>query len=76
MTPKEKAKELVDKFDKSMEWIDTHHSLDKAAKDGALIVVDEILAVQKEMPATISTRFYIQYWQQVKEYILKSFTPS
>ena len=58
MTPKEKAKELVDKFMKSNNMI----FLIKGAKECALIAVDEILSLdiyQSEQ----------WYWQEVKRRI-------
>ena len=61
MTPKEKAAELVEKFDDAMEFATPQ----RFAKQCALIAVDEILNI---------TLFYFedeQYWQEVKAEIEK-----
>jgi len=62
MTPKEKAKELVDKFSD----ITTGWNFIEAAKECALICVDEIL--------NGSRLYYFEdysYWKEVKEEINK-----
>lgn len=56
MTPKEQAQDLVKKF---------------LTKQCALNVVDEILAVLKEMPDTILVRFHTMICYQVKQEIEK-----
>jgi hypothetical protein len=67
MTPKEKAKELVDKY-----WIYLRAGLlyDEEAKDDAkhcaLIAVDEILKSGKDVD-----EFADNYWLQVKQEIEK-----
>jgi hypothetical protein len=53
MTPKEKAQELVDKFDSTLTYLESKTK----AKQCALITVDEII---KEV--VLSS----MYWQQVK----------
>ncbi len=61
MTPKEKAKELVDRFDE----FTTHHTWrdkNNNAIECALIAVDEILKV-------LHTNIEDRYWQQVKQEI-------
>jgi hypothetical protein len=74
MTPKEKAKELVDKYSVyTSGW-----NYDELAKQCALIAVDEILA---EVPTEIldtykgETHFIINdrylFWQEVKQEIEK-----
>ena len=61
MTPKEKAKDLVDKFQKQIFFDVTNERLDiEEAKGCALIAVDEIL---KEVVLTT------MYWQEVKQEI-------
>jgi hypothetical protein len=60
MTPKEKAKELVDKFIQytdTSEWTNIEYVY---AKQCALIAVDEILKVIEEL------RTEVLYWQEVK----------
>lgn len=57
MTPKEKAKELVDKFS----WIDCSSD----AKQCALICVDEILETYIDLDPKLN------YWEEVKQEINK-----
>lgn len=65
MTPKEKAKELVDKF-----YQGKHSTL--TSKQCALITVDEIIAAIKEADTEDNIlRLDIQYWNDVKEEIEK-----
>ena len=67
MTPKEKAKELVDKMLIGfIDWtyhvpteINNNHTISSEAKQRALIAVDEII---KEL-------FYNKYWLEVKQEI-------
>ncbi len=68
MTPKEKAKELVYKFDDTMEF----STPQRFAKKCVLIAVDEIIKTLVEL----SNGEYIfihnvQYWEQVKNEINK-----
>jgi len=67
MTPQEKAKELVDKFEVSFAGvISNDEDWEILAKQCALIAVDEIL--------NGSRLFYIEdydYWQKVKQEIEK-----
>lgn len=56
MTPKEKAKELVEKYDSTLTYLESKSK----AKQCALIAVDEII---KEV--VLST----MYWQEVKQEI-------
>ena len=66
MTPKEKAQELVDKFQKKLFYYVTDDMLDiLEAKGCALIAVDEILDMLIGSTATID------YWLEVKEEINK-----
>ena len=76
MTPKEKAKELVDKFDE----FTIHHSWrfkNDDAIECALIAVDEIInsthSYQYMLAADLFTRktFKREYWQEVKQEIEK-----
>jgi len=64
MTPKEKAKELKDKFQKQIFFHITDERLDiNEAKECALIAVDEML----------NTDYYCGslYWEEVKQEIKK-----
>jgi hypothetical protein len=69
MTPKEKAKELVDKIylvpELNGSCILTKHT----AKQCALIAVDEILIIMNE--EYLSGALKIEYWQEVKKEIEK-----
>jgi hypothetical protein len=65
MTPKEKAKELVEKFDNAMEF----YTPARYAKQCALIAVDEILNVLSEYTIEPFV-FDIEYWQEVKQEII------
>ncbi len=74
MTPKEKAKELVDKY-YDMKWQSYSHkktsikSMTKlSCKQCALIAVDEIL--DASMPYFDELDDYVIFWQQVKKEIL------
>jgi hypothetical protein len=74
MTPKEKAKEMVNKFYYYVESISESQQQENA-KNCALIAVDEII---KESPSKIYWQTYddetpsaITYWQEVKEEINK-----
>ena len=75
MTPKEKAKELVDKF-KNYSWMSDiegceESSINESAKQCTLIAVDEIIAQIEPSVSmdVISSR--IKYWQEVKTEIEK-----
>jgi hypothetical protein len=61
MTPQEKAKELVNKM---------YGVTDYQAKQSALIAVDEVLSIKKEIWDDFH-REYFDYWQQVKTEIEK-----
>ena len=64
MTPKEKAQELVDKFQKKLFYHVTDDMLDiLEAKGCALIAVNEILDMLIGSTATID------YWKEVKQEI-------
>ncbi len=65
MTPKEKAKELVDKYWSigEQEWQDTPLTWEEA-KQCALIAIDEL--IKEHYPQDIKR---CEYWQKVKEEI-------
>jgi hypothetical protein len=72
MTPKEKAKELINKYihhtlvwNELNGWVYDFYS----AKNCALIAVDEILIIMNEEYFSESEK--IKYWQQVKQKIEK-----
>jgi hypothetical protein len=65
MTPKEKAAELVYKFDDTMEF----STPQRFARKCALIAVDEILIIQEYWGGINNTNY--QYWQEVKQEIEK-----
>ena len=60
MTPKDKALELLDKYDDTLEYTMPRH-----AKICALIAVDEVIPNLPDVPEIIA------YWRQVKLYIMK-----
>ena len=64
MTPKEKAKELVDKYFYLFSVELENTIADYEAKECALIAVDEILDA-------VGTNYSINYWQEVKQEIEK-----
>lgn len=64
MTPKEKAKELVEKYDETLTYIESKSK----AKQCALIAVDEIISIkllwfQKDTES-------LDYWKEVKQELL------
>jgi hypothetical protein len=65
MTPKEKAEQLVDKFDDTLTYLKSKSK----AKQCALIAVDEILEAILTLFSEMSA--YVIYWQEVKEEIEK-----
>jgi hypothetical protein len=60
--PKEKAKELVDKFYNEVKYMER-------AKQCAIISVDEILLIKKEIWDDFHSE-YFDYWQQVKQELI------
>lgn len=65
MTPKEKAHQLVNKM--QLDWgCNCCHN--DWAKECALIAVDEILDIEKEIWDDLHSR-YFEYWKQVKKEI-------
>lgn len=74
MTPKEKAKELVDKFiEPTMEFdeLDGYVEDKDNAKQCALIAVDEIIRELTEEISPSVHGFRHQYWIEVEHEILK-----
>ena len=67
MTPKEKAKELVYKFDNTMEF----STPQRFAKQCALVTVDEILKMVDETMQGWLDADIIAHWKQVKQEIEK-----
>ena len=65
MTPKEKAKELMDKFHKI---IYTDYDHDMQVKKCALIAVDEILDLS--IGHFDDLHPFVNFWQQVKQEII------
>jgi hypothetical protein len=65
MTHKEKAKELVDKFDNAMEF----YTPARYAKQCALIAVDEIFKTVSMCIPYRNESTYSNYWQEVKQEI-------
>jgi hypothetical protein len=71
MTPKEKAKELVDKFKHQVRWKMGQEDVLKRAKQCALIAVDEIIAQIEPSVSMDVISARIKYWQEVKQEIEK-----
>jgi hypothetical protein len=64
MTPKEKAKDLVDKFLTKVDHNDAYWGIDEVAKECAIIAVDEIIntVIGNDWSSPI-----LSYWEEVKE---------
>lgn len=76
MTPKEKAKELVNKYFLEIEGADTYaFNLPSMnlfiAKKCALIAVDEIKEVVRELCNEETIGIHMIYWEKVKQEIEK-----
>jgi hypothetical protein len=76
MTPKEKAKELVNKFSSGHPIIckmNTRNMYISEAKQCALIAVDEIIEVinKYSIHSDCPEDADLEYWQEVKQEILK-----
>ena len=67
MTPKEKAKELVEKYDETLTYIESKSK----AKQCALIAVDELLDDDVYDMSEQPFEKRIEYWQEVKQELLK-----
>ena len=68
MTPKEKAKKLVDKFRKEFDWVERDYSIDlyRDTKQCALIAVDELIyEAQFEVP-NIRQRYWLEVKQEIE----------
>ncbi len=65
MTPKEKAKELVDKFYPNVQWKLGQEDCLSRAKKCALIAVDELIEFGNQQ----GIREPMMYWQEVKQKI-------
>jgi hypothetical protein len=68
MTPKEKAKELYDKFYMAIPSDEMGLS-DEAAKQCALIAVNEILKAVNNPDETYLMKHSVNYWTEVKQEI-------
>ena len=71
MTPKEKAKELIDRMLDVAYNHDCYGSEYLVAKDAALIAVDEVVAADWYIPTSEDFEKWTSYWQQVKQEIEK-----
>jgi hypothetical protein len=74
MTPKEKAKELVEKFRNEFNWVEKDHNVDlyRDTRQCALIAVDELIeAISFNMYDEDSYNQEENYWQEVKQEIEK-----
>ena len=86
MTPKEKAKELYNKYADEFNFDDTYRSYREQSKQCALIAVDEILESEPRYPSNVdwndvggTFQFYYvaqrveaqRYWEEVKQEIEK-----
>jgi hypothetical protein len=71
MTPKEKAKELLNKFRPHSKYWDCRNDEpleENHAKQCALIAVDEVLAINKEVWDDFHDDYFV-YWLDVKKEI-------
>ena len=76
MTPQEKAKDLVDKYDNTLTYLESKSK----AKQCALIAVDEIIKVcpyirHKDWETleqlNAANIYFVEYWNEVKQEIEK-----
>ena len=70
MTPKREAKELVDKYDNTLTYLESRAKV----KDCALIVVDKIISELEDIMNLTGNKLsseMIKYWQKVKQEIEK-----
>jgi hypothetical protein len=70
MTPKEKSKELINKFTDPVRWRLGQENVTQRAKECALIAVDEILSMGI-MSDSGNWRMAKSYWEEVKQEIEK-----
>jgi hypothetical protein len=71
MTPKEKAKELFDKFMKPIDGLHKYPMCFDTAKQCALIAVDEQIELLLNMSPHMAFPEHVKYLQQVKQEIEK-----
>ena len=69
MTPKEKAKELFDKFMKPVDGLHKYPMCFDTAKQCALIAVDEIISADWYIPTFEDYKKWTSYWKEVKQEI-------
>ena len=68
MTPKEKAKELLEKYDETLTYLESKSK----AKQCALIAVDEIIkSIDFDWMEVQNLESQHRYWQEVKQEIEK-----
>ena len=67
MTPKEKAKELVDKYE--FVYIQNYTSMFEV-KECALIAVDEIINCDSFFKTLEDTKAFTKYWYEVQQEII------
>lgn len=70
MTPKKEAKELVDKYDNTLTYLESRAKV----KDCALIAVDEIISELEDITNFTGNNLsseMIKYWNKVKQEIEK-----
>jgi len=68
-TPKEKAIELVDYFEKAIIDTDMYGDYSEATKQCALIAVEEILNTLYSIPFGNALDNELEYWEEVKQEI-------
>jgi hypothetical protein len=72
MTPKEKAKELINKYSSWVRDYDISKYSIINQKECALIAVDEILNTLSIEPIRVNNKYQtLKYWQEVKQEIEK-----
>ena len=70
MTPKEKAGELVEKYDETLTYLESKSK----AKQCALIAVDEIDDIYQKLTPKDDPYYFLlelEYWQEIKQEINK-----
>jgi len=67
MTPQEKARDLVDKYDNTLTYLESKSK----AKQCALIAVEEILNTLYSIPFGNALDNELEYWNEVKQEIEK-----
>lgn len=74
MTPKEKAKELIEHYAETIEPIEFGVILErnwKLAKFCAIVAVDELIDENEYLEELVQAGLKKQYWQEVKQEIEK-----